>query len=65
MSFGEWLSSSRMDYVVSELAHSDRKIKEIILESGYLDVSNFTRKFREKYGITPKEYRSCYFRDNN
>lgn len=46
-----------MEYVCAELRRTNRPIKEIIAEVGYMDVSNFTRKFRLQYGCTPSAYR--------
>ncbi len=37
--------------------HNARSIKQIALECGYGDVSNFYRDFRTVYGATPREVR--------
>lgn len=50
-----------LDYRLSKARHallgSDRPITDIALESGFNDISYFTRRFRERYGITPKQFK--------
>lgn len=50
----------RMEKAKSELANTNKPIKQIVLDTGYTDVSNFTRKFRETVGMTPSQYRHKY-----
>lgn len=57
MSFAKYVALCKMEYVCRELRETDRPIKEIVASAGYLDVSNFTRKFRLQYGCTPSAYR--------
>lgn len=57
MTFAKYVTHCKMEYVCTELSKTNRQIKDIIAEVGYLDVSNFTRKFRLKYGCTPSAYR--------
>lgn len=40
------------------LARSDLQLKEIVERVGYCDVSSFIRKFKQKTGMTPGQYRS-------
>jgi AraC-like DNA-binding protein len=42
------------------LINSDRPIKDIVADIGYVDVSNFVRKFKKREGITPGRYRELY-----
>ncbi len=39
------------------LVSSDHNIKEICEMTGFPDMSNFSRRFKHEYGITPTEYR--------
>ena len=55
--FSEYIFSLRISYIIEKLTSCDDKISDIILSSGYIDVSNFTRKFKSLYGLTPSEYR--------
>ena len=58
--FTDYLRNLRIKQVKNLLVTSNKKIKEIIHEAGYLDASNFTRTFRQIEGITPGEYRKLY-----
>jgi two-component system, response regulator YesN len=40
-----------------ELVQTDKMIKEIVANVGYMDIASFTRKFKEMEGVTPGEYR--------
>lgn len=57
MTFAKYVTHLKMEYVCAELRRTNRPIKEIIAEVGYMDISNFTRKFRLQYGCTPSAYR--------
>lgn len=63
MTFAKYITYLKMEYVCSELRRTNRPIGEIIAEAGYMDVSNFTRKFRLKFGCTPSAYREKACRD--
>jgi AraC-like DNA-binding protein len=41
----------------------DRRIADIALESGFTDLSHFSRAFRQRYGVTPSEMRAATRRD--
>lgn len=60
MTFSKYTQHLRFEYVKDKLITSDEKIKDIILDSGYIDASNFTRQFRTMYGCTPGQFRSNY-----
>lgn len=56
-SFSNLLQSLRMNKFKGLLMSTNKPIKELVLEVGYYDVSNFTRKFRQENGLTPGQYR--------
>jgi two-component system response regulator YesN len=58
--FTEYLMSLRLEEVKKELRTSDKTIKEIINNVGYLDVSNFMKRFKKIEGVTPGEYRKMH-----
>ena len=39
------------------LLHSTKSITDIYLELNFQDKSYFYKKFKEQYGVTPKEFR--------
>ena len=53
----QFVLRTRVRAAAIRLAADDAKIIEIALESGFNDVSNFNRAFREEIGLAPREYR--------
>ncbi|MHA6480929.1 helix-turn-helix domain-containing protein [Paenibacillus sp. strain BS8-2] len=58
--FTEYMFQLRMEQAKWLLRTSDKAIKDIISEVGYVDVSNFMRRFKKAQGITPGEYRKLH-----
>ena len=55
----EYLNQYRLEMASRQLAGTELPITSIALESGFNNISYFNRVFKKKFGITPKEYRSC------
>lgn len=55
--YKELLQEKRMQQAVWLLSNSAISVSDIIESVGYDNTSYFYRKFREKYGMSPKEYR--------
>jgi AraC-like DNA-binding protein len=55
--FKEYLCESRLEYSVKQLLSSDMTVDEIFASSGFTSRGEFFRKFEEKYGVTPAQYR--------
>lgn len=55
---GEYLQTCRVEAAQELLKTSNLSIKEIAYRVGYLDVSYFTRMFRQHCGLTPAKYRA-------
>ena len=55
--FINFLSNKRLEKSRKLLEETDLSIKEIAAETGYNDQNYFSRIFKNKYGISPKEYR--------
>jgi len=58
--FTQYVWSLRNNEFKRQLLETDEPIKNIVLNVGYLDVSNFTRKFKQKEGLTPGQYRDQF-----
>lgn len=58
--FGEYLRQMRLNYAENLLRSSQMPVTEVAYESGFGSVSYFSRCFREKYAISPQEYRKHY-----
>ena len=56
-SFIQYVTMIRMDRASELLVNSNKQIKEIVAEIGYIDVANFVRKFKGYEGVTPGQYR--------
>ncbi len=55
MCFNDYLTEKRFDYAKKLLKNGNRVI-DACFESGFGTVRNFSRRFKQKYGVTPKEY---------
>jgi AraC-like DNA-binding protein len=53
----EYRNSLRLDRARSYLEYGDISVQEISDMLGYATVSHFIKVFREKYGISPLQYR--------
>ncbi len=53
----EYVKLRRLARAVEALKDSEQRILDIALEYGFSGHGNFTRAFKETYGITPEEYR--------
>lgn len=60
--YKELLQAKRMSQAVYLLASSALSVSDIIESVGYDNTSYFYRKFKEKYGMSPKEYRDRFGR---
>jgi acetamidase/formamidase/AraC-like DNA-binding protein len=61
-SFGQYLKLRRLERCRLDLAsplHSQRSISEILYQWGFNDSASFSRAFRERYGVSPREYRKA------
>ena len=55
--FNQYLNEQRLNYATSLLEFSDKRITDICLDAGFESQRTFNRTFREKYKMTPREYR--------
>lgn len=61
--YKELVQMKRMNQAVYMLTNSQVPVSEIIQMVGYDNTSYFHRKFKEKYGVSPKEFRACRSHD--
>lgn len=54
---GKYVSNIRLTAARQLLEHSDKPLVDIAQETGYYDLSHFTRAFRGEFGKTPGRYR--------
>lgn len=55
-----YVENARMTQVKQRLRETDDPIKVIVEQVGYIDQSNFIRKFRRAEGMTPTAYRKLF-----
>ncbi|WP_276373340.1 AraC family transcriptional regulator [Chryseolinea sp. H1M3-3] len=54
---GKWINDKRLEYASTLLVSSDLNVNEICFESGFRNCSHFNKAFKDKYQITPKQFR--------
>lgn len=60
LNFGQYISYLRLNEFKRLLVETDRTIADLVNEIGYIDVSNFLRKFKITEGMTAGQYRKQY-----
>ncbi len=58
MTFNEYITNEKLDYVCRQLTTTDKKIKQILDEAGYTTPEHFYRVFKKKFGVSPAKYRN-------
>lgn len=53
----EYVKLRRLSKVIENLGNSEQRILDVALDYGFSSHANFTRAFKETYGITPEDYR--------
>ena len=64
MTISEYIIELRVKEATRLLTHADIEITEVALEAGFKSMSNFYKSFKERTGLTPKEYRMKCQKDN-
>jgi AraC family transcriptional regulator, exoenzyme S synthesis regulatory protein ExsA len=54
---GKWLLEKRLKRAAELLLRSDKSITDVVCESGFNDISNFSRVFKKHFGTSPVHYR--------
>jgi AraC-like DNA-binding protein len=54
---GKWLLRKRVDYSAALLRTSKMNVTKIAFESGFEDVSHFSRVFKDRFQVSPLAYR--------
>jgi two-component system response regulator YesN len=61
--FTDYLWNLRSEEAKQQFIHTDKTIKEIVTEIGYIDITSFILKFKNEEGITPGQFRKLYAAD--
>ena len=57
MTVGEYVRNLRLEHAFTEITTTRKPMSEIAIESGFYDQSHFTKRFKERFGQTPKTIR--------
>jgi AraC-like DNA-binding protein len=55
---GKWLTQKRLQHAQLLLNTSKKNVNEIAYDSGFENVTHFSRIFKEKFGFSPLQYRN-------
>jgi DNA-binding response OmpR family regulator len=59
MTVAEYQISQKLELARAKLSHSNQKIQLIAEQAGYQNASDFSRAFRHRYGLGPREHRQA------
>lgn len=62
VSLNEYISDVRMEHAEIMLRNPDVPIKDVLVKCGYASETWFYKQFKQKYGVTPAEFRHGYLR---
>jgi AraC-like DNA-binding protein len=54
---GKWLLQKRLDYAAVLLRNPTVNVSQAALDSGFEDLSHFSRAFKDKFGVSPANFR--------
>lgn len=57
--FNQYLNEARLDYACSLLENTSRAVTDICMDSGFESQRTFNRAFRQRYRMTPRDYRGA------
>lgn len=58
--FSAYLTNIRMDHALNELLHTNHSVTDIAFNNGFSNISAFNKIFRQKYHVSPTNYRQKY-----
>ena len=61
--FNQYLNDARLNYACHRLENTSDSITNICLDSGFESQRTFNRVFKERYKISPSDYRSTCVKD--
>ena len=61
----QYVDSLRMEIARRLLTTTTQSLRQIVEQCGYLDESNFARKFKKQEGITPMNYRKTHWKSED
>lgn len=65
INFKTYLTNHRLYCCYRDVVNSDKTIQNIAFEHGFLNVKSFINAFKNRYSLTPYQYRKVYNSSNN
>jgi AraC-like DNA-binding protein len=62
--FIEAVNDYRIDFAARQLVHTENAVAQIGYDSGFNDISNFYKTFKEKMKLSPLAYRKAFVKHN-
>lgn len=56
----QYINDLRMEKIEYELIHTNKKITEIAMDFGYMNLNDLTKRFTVRYGIPPSHFRKIH-----
>lgn len=54
---GRWLLEKRLKHATELLLKSDKSVSDVVIESGFTNISHFDTVFKKQHGLSPLQYR--------
>lgn len=61
ISFVSYVNERKLACAAEALRQTDSKILNVSQDAGFENLSNFNRQFKNRYGVTPREYRVTFY----
>lgn len=58
---GQWILTRKLDYAHKLLMTSDKTVNDVSFESGFENSTHFSRVFKDRFGVSPSQYRNKTF----
>lgn len=55
---GHWILNKKLDYSHQLILNSDKSVNDIAFESGFENSTHFSRVFKNRFGMSPLQYRN-------
>jgi AraC-like DNA-binding protein len=55
---GKWLLKRRLEYAATLLRRGELNVSQVAFESGFEDLSHFSKTFKDRFGVSPASYRT-------
>jgi len=56
---GKWITRRRVEHAANILVNTNQSVTEVAFESGFEDLSHFSRVFKQVTGKSPSEYKKA------